>query len=94
MKTTKIQYFLWKTIDRDDVIMYAPLNATSEGTPYYYKNDSSSSFNKNTYRSLTGIEDALKRNGYHFICSLLTPSDHTREDLIEYYTTIKKKFSL
>ena len=94
MKTTKIQYFLWKTIDRDDVIMYAPLNATSEGTPYYNKNSNSSSFSKFTNNSLTGIEDALKRHSYHFICSLLIPSDHTSEDLSEYYTTIKKKFSL
>ena len=94
MKTTKIQYFLWKRMSCDDVVMYAPLNATSEGTPYYNKTNSSSSFGEYTYSSLTALEDALKRHSYHFICSLLTPSDHTSEDLIEYYTTIKKKFFL
>ena len=94
MKTTKIQYFLWKIIDSDDVIMYAPLNATSERIPYYHKGDNSSSFDKREYRSLTALEDALKRHSYHLVCSLLLPSDHTNEDLTVYYTTIKKKFSL
>ena len=94
MKTTKTQYFLWKRIGSDDVVMYAPLDATSESTPYYEKMNSSSSFGKCTSKSLTALENALKRHSYHFICKLLIPSDHTSEDLIEYYTTIKKKFSL
>lgn len=94
MKTTKIQYFLWKRIGNDDVVMYAPLNATSESIQYYDKNSNSSSFGRCTSKSLTALEDALKRYNYHLICSLLIPSDHTSEDLIEYYTTIKKKFSL
>ena len=94
MKTTKIQYLLWKRIDNDSAVMYAPLNTTSESTPYYDKNNNSSSFGRCTSKSLTALEDALKRQSYHFICKLLIPSDHTSEDLIEYYTTIKKKFSL
>lgn len=94
MKTTKVQYFLWKKGSSDDVIIYSPSKATPDCIPYYAKNHSSTSFSKFTWRSLTAFEATLKRSYYHFTCSLLLPSDHTREDLIEYYTTIKKKLSL
>lgn len=94
MKTTKIQYFLWKGIGSDMAVMYAPSNATSEDMPYYSKNDESSNFYKHSWRSLTDLEAALKRNDYHFICSLLIPSDHTNEDLAKYYAAIKKNLSL
>lgn len=94
MKTKKIEYFLWKSIGSDDVIIYAPSNATSESMPYYSKNNGSSNFYKFSWKSLTDLEAALKRNGYHFICSLLIPSDHTNEDLARYYATIKKNLSL
>lgn len=94
MKTTKVQYFLWKRGGSDDIVMYTPSDANPDCIPYYAKNHSSTSFNKFTWKSLTAFEDALKRHNYNFICSLLIPSDHTREDLTVHYTTIKKKLSL
>ena len=94
MRTTKIQYFLWKRRNSDDVVMYTPSKANPDCIPYYSKNDGSNNFHKFTWRSIVTLEDALKKGNYNFICSLLLPSDHTNEDLTEYYTTIKKKLSL
>lgn len=94
MKTTKTQYFLWKKDNINDVIIYSPSKVNPDCIPYYNKNNFSTNFYKFTFKSLAALEDALKRNNYNFICSLLLPSDHTNEDLTVYYTTIKKKFSL
>ena len=94
MKTIKVQYFLWEKPNINDVVIYSPSKANPDCIPYYNKNSSSTNFYKFTFKSLAALEDALKRNNYNFICSLLLPSDHTNEDLTEYYTTIKKKLSL
>lgn len=98
MKTTKVQYFLWKRHNDDVVLMYAPSAATTEGITYYIRSYGNREFGKYTWRDsfdpLTGIKSSLKRNGYHLVCSLLIPSNHTTEDLAKYYTTIKKNLSL
>ena len=94
MKPTKLQYFLWKSTCSNNIVMYAPSNITSEGITYYEKIDQSSSFRMYTWKSLTDLEATLRRSNYHFICSLLIPSDHIKEDLAKYYTTIKKNLSL
>lgn len=98
MKTTKTQYFLWKKDNNDAVLMYAPSAATTEGITYYVKNRGNHEFGRYTWRDsfdpLTGIKSGLKRNGYHLVCSLLIPSNHTTKDLAKYYTTIKKNLSL
>ena len=98
MKTTKAQYFLWKNDDHDTVLIYAPSAATTEGVTYYSKNYGNCEFSKYIWRDssdpLAGIKSGLKRNGYHRVCSLLIPSNHTTKDLAKYYTTIKKNLSL
>lgn len=98
MKTTKTQYFLWKKDDNDTVLIYAPSAATTEGMPYYIKNYGNCEFGEYTWRDsfdpLAGIKFALKRHNYHFVCSLLIPSNHTTKDLAKYYTSIKKNLSL
>ena len=98
MKTTKIQYFLWKKDNNDAVLIYAPSAATTEGVTYYSKNYGNHEFSKYIWRDssdpLAGIKYGLKRHGYHLVCSLLIPSNHTTKDLAKYYTTIKKKLSL
>ena len=98
MKTTKIQYFLWKKDNNDTVVIYAPSAATTEGVTYYTKNYGNHEFRKHIWRDnsdpLADIKSSLKRNGYHLACSLLIPSNHTTKDLAKYYTTIKKNLSL
>lgn len=98
MKTTKIQYFLWKKDDNDSVLMYAPSAATTEGVSYYIKNDGNHKFSKYTWSDssnhLAGIKSGLERHNYHLVCSLLIPSNHTTKDIDKYYTTIKKNLSL
>lgn len=98
MKTTKIQYFLWKNDNNDSVLMYAPSAATTEGVTYYIKNDGNHEFGKYTWRDssdpLAGIKSGLERYNYHLVCSLLIPSNHTTKDITKYYTTIKKNLSL
>ena len=98
MKTDKIEHFLWKKKDSDAVLMYTLTNATTKSITYYYKNHGKSKFHKYAWRHdfdpLTDIKSSLKRSSYRFICSMLIPSDHTNEDLSEYYTAMKKKLSL
>lgn len=98
MKTTKVQYFLWKKDNDDAVLIYAPSAATTEGVTYYIKNYENREFSKYIWRDssdpLADIKSRLKRYNYHLVCSLLIPSNHTTKDLAKYYTTIKKKFSL
>lgn len=94
MKTTKVQYFLWEKPNINDVIIYSPSKVNPDCIPYYNKNNVSTNFYKFTFKSLAALEDALKRNNYNFICSLLIPSNHTTKDLAKYYITIKKNLSL
>lgn len=98
MKTTKTQYFLWKKDNNDAVLICAPSAATTEGVTYYIKNYGNCEFSKYIWRDssdpLAGIKSGLKRNGYHLVCSLLIPSNHTTKDLAKYYTTIKKNLSV
>lgn len=98
MKTTKIQYFLWKKDGNDAVLIYAPSAATTEGVTYYNKNYGNSEFSKYIWRyssdPLADIKSSLEKHGYHLVCSLLIPSNHTTKDLAKYYTTIKKNLSL
>lgn len=98
MKTTKIQYFLWKKDNDDAVLIYAPSAATTEGVTYYTRNYGTHEFRKYIWRDgsdpLAGIKFGLKRHGYHLVCSLLIPSNHTTKDLAKYYTTVKKNLSL
>lgn len=98
MKTTKIQYFLWKKANNDAVLIYAPSAATTEGVTYYTKNYGNCEFSKYTWRDssdpLADIKSRLEKHNYHLVCSLLIPSNHTTKDLAKYYTTIKKNLSL
>lgn len=94
MKATKVQYFLWEKPNINGVVIYSPSKANPDCIPYYNKNSNSTNFYEFTYKSLAALENALKRNNYNFICSLLLPLDHTNEDITVYYTTIKKKLSL
>lgn len=98
MKTEKIEYFLWKKKDSDSVAMYTLANATSKSITYYFGNHERSEFSKHTWRHdfdpLTDIKSTFKRCDYHFMCSLLIPSNHTTKDLAKYYTTIKKNLFL
>lgn len=98
MKTTKIQYFLWKNDSNTSVLIYAPSAATTGGVTYYFQNYENSEFSKYVWRDisdpLASIKSSLERHGYHLVCSLLIPSNHTTKDITKYYTTIKKNLSL